>query len=237
MMVLGRRGEQERHARRPRMMIQNSTIDRAKESFCLGHPFVSLYVRPMPRCGSRDCCRAIDAVFTLGLASSFTYDIVYATREPCRGTDFVEFVSIALEQPRLTAVDTENLISVGRLQDPQKGLGVEAIRDDDAFGNRALKTIESEKTRARQDRKSAEDVIPEVIIVSQRVEGRQERSNVAHFILVQKRGADLSYEITKSNGVLQFFRICDDESADRAKCTAVPDRSPAGTCNPAPIDP
>jgi len=116
--------------------------------------------------------------------------------------DLIECVAVPLEEPDRAVAQSENLIAVGRLQKPPERLGVEAVGRDGHFDDGPLKSEYMKKPRCAEHGQSFQCVIPEFLILGERLKRFQKQPNLRDRIFLAQRPLQLFYKVPKSNRIL-----------------------------------
>ncbi len=188
-------------------MIHDRAVDRTEKTLGFMRRRIFLYVRAMARGRSGCRRRSVGARRALGLAGFVSRDVGDGAGNSRGRFDLVQRVAIALEQTHRVSVQPENLVAIGRLQDAQQRLDVEAVGHDRQLGNRPLQPVDFEQVGRGQHGEPVERVVPEIAVTGQGVEWCRQRPDVPRRITMVQRRLQRLDEVTKADRILLVVRM------------------------------
>ena len=84
---------------------------------------------------------------------------------------------------------------------------MEALCHNNQLGDRPLESVRAEHTRRAEHGQSVTSVLPEVVIVGQRLERREERLDVTRRVRLPQRLLQRLHEVAKPDRVLLVVRM------------------------------
>src|SRR6185312_539017 len=124
-----------------------------------------------------------------------------------RWLDLVDRVPVAFVQPYPLPVEAENLVAIGRLQDAQERLRMEAAGNDRQFGNRPLQPVNLEELGRSEDSQTIECMVPEFTLARESLKACQKRPRVSGGIFLPQRGLQALDEVAKPDRILLAIRM------------------------------
>jgi hypothetical protein len=121
--------------------------------------------------------------------------------------DPVERMTGAFEESNVVQAQTEDLVAINRLQKASQRLGVKALAGDDQLADGLRKSHGAEDARAAQYGQSIQRVVPEILILGERLEGLQQRSSIDRRVPLEERCPQLLDEVAKADRVLLVVRM------------------------------
>ncbi len=82
-------------------------------------------------------------------------------------SNLAQDVTVTFEKLGFLPVQSENMITIGRLKNAHQGFGMKAIGHNNQFGNRPLESVNPENAFRAQHRQPFIGVVPEFAVVSQ----------------------------------------------------------------------
>jgi hypothetical protein len=163
-------------------MLQDRAVDSAEESFRVAVHLILFRAVAMVNC--RPSGSAVRGNGEMRLCQFLAKHLGDSPRDALGQLDLVKGVAVAFEELDFPPVQTKDLVAVGRLEDANEGLRVEAVGRDSQLGDRPLEFVNSEYAQRAKHSQAVNGVIPEVAILGQNLERLQERLDLTRRVLL-----------------------------------------------------
>ena len=121
--------------------------------------------------------------------------------------DFVERVTITIEQLHRLATESQNLVALAGLHEPRQRLGMKTVGDDCQFVHGSLQSVNAEEALGPKHDQPITRRVPEHGILGKRMKRGKQFVNFRCAVVLLQRGLQHLHQIPESNRVLLILRM------------------------------